>query len=327
MKNLRRLHISLVICTYNRAEILKITLPFLLKLKQPQEITMEIIVIDNNSSDETRSFVSKFIQENNSLVEIKYFFEGKQGVSNARNTGYQCAKGDYICYLDDECILPEEWLNVAVNTIRTSSPAILGGPYYGRFLPGVTSTWCKESFGDSYILDHDFPNGPLQTHNVSEGNMIIRKDIFNKIGSFDLNYGMTGSTIAYGEGDEFQRRLREKLPDEIIWYNPELFVWHLIRNEKISIGYRFKEALIRGESIAKFSKKRSSKVINYSPIMLLKYIFIASWSAFKKLIQSLQSKDHYFSILHKDYEDGTWRNIGIEWYRVKLLVKRIFGST
>ena len=114
---------------------------------------------------------------------------------------------------------------------------------------------------------------------------------------------------------------------KIIWYNPELFVWHLIRNEKISIGYRFKEALIRGESIAKFSKKRSSKVINYSPIMLLKYIFIASWSAFKKLIQSLQSKDHYFSILHKDYEDGTWRNIGIEWYRVKLLVKRIFGST
>ena len=326
MKNYDLLNISLVICTYNRAEILKITLPFLLKLKQPEKTKMEIIIIDNNSSDDTKSFVTQFIQENNSLTEIKYFFEGKQGVSHARNTGYEYAKGDYVCYLDDECILPEEWLNVAVNTIRDSNPAILGGPYYGRFLPGVTSSWCKESFGDSYILKHDLPNGPLHNKNVSEGNMIIRKDIFKKIGSFDVEYGMTGSKIAYGEGDEFQRRLREALTDEVVWYNPELFVWHLIRNEKISIFYLFREALIRGQSIAGFSQVKSLKSIIRSPILLLKNIFMAFFSALKKLFQSFKTEEHYLSILHKDYEDGTWRNIGIEWFRTKKLIRMILST-
>lgn len=320
MKKHSGMLISLVVCTFNRVEILKITLPHLLKLKIPKNVFLEIIVVDNNSTDQTKKYVLKFIQEN-SNHKIKYVFEKQQGVSYARNTGYQNAKGHYVGYLDDECILPEEWLEVAVSTLDASHPAVLGGPYYGKFLPGITSNWCKESFGDSYILEHNFPNAPLNNHNVSEGNMIIRRDIFNKIGPFNLDYGMTGSTVAYGEGDEFQRRLREKLPDEVIWYNPELFVWHLIRNEKISMLYRFKEAIIRGQSIARFSRQNDS-IFYKSPLKLFRNIYKALYSAIKKLFQSFYSREHYFSILHNDYEDGTWRNIGIEWYRTKALIKR-----
>jgi glycosyltransferase involved in cell wall biosynthesis len=312
--------ITIVICTYNRADILKTTLPCYNALIIPQNVTLEVIIVDNNSSDETPSLVKEFIKSSSSEAVFSYIFEEKQGVSHARNAGYQKASGDYIGYLDDECILPEQWLKVALSTIELHHPAFLGGPYYGKFLPGTTSKWCKESFGDGYIVDFDLPNGPMVGNYLSEGNMFVRKDVFEKIGLFDTELGMSGGTINYGEGPDFQRRFIEKYPDEVIWYNPRFFVWHLIRDEKISIKYRFKEALIRGQSSAK-TKKYSISELLFSPFLLLFFVARAMASFVWKLAQSLFSKEHFFSLLYQDYKRSVWRDIGSAMYRSKLLIR------
>jgi len=322
-KDSLKVSISIIVCTYNRADILKITMPFYLALKIPKGVTLEFIIIDNNSKDETKDYIDGFIEKNKATINLQYFFEPKQGVSYARNTGYKHASGDYIGYLDDECILPEQWLEVAFNTIALNRPAFLGGPYYGRFLPDTTSAWCKESFGDGYIVEHNLPNGPMEGMYLSEGNMLVRRDVFDKIGLFDTELGMTGRTISYGEGPDFQRRFIEEHSNEIIWYNPHFFVWHLIRNEKISITYRFKEALIRGASAAELSKNSSWALLLISPFLLIFFILKASLSALRYFLISLYSKEHLFTLLHHDYKKKTWRDIGRAWYRTKLLPNKL----
>ena len=317
--------LSLVICTYNRADILRLTLPRYETLKIPQNVNLELILVNNNSSDETEVFANNYIkQSDNKKILYKYCFEEQQGLSYARNKGYQKASGEYIAYIDDECILPEKWLEIAVQHIRKSRPAFLGGPYYGKYLPNSTSSWFKESFGDSYILQYHLPDGSLQGHYLSGGNIIIRRDVFEKIGTFNTDLGMKGDMIHYGEEQDLQKRFISQFPNESILYISDLFVWHLIRKEKMSISFLFKDALIRGFSATKQMTDHSFTKLLLSPLFLLLSLTHTLFSFAYKLIESLFSKNTFLGLLYNDYKKGTWRNIGASWALFEILLSRIF---
>jgi len=130
---------SIIVCTYNRCDILKITLPYYKSLIIPVGIKLDVIIVDNNSSDETKPFVEKYSKNNtDNHSSLTYIFEPEQGLSHARNTGYKHAKGDYIAYIDDECILPENWLEEVINTINVAgTPAFWVGRITESFYPGV----------------------------------------------------------------------------------------------------------------------------------------------------------------------------------------------
>jgi len=303
--------ISLVICTYNRVDILKVTLPSYNNLVTPKGVALEVIFINNNSNDETENYVKEFIKYSNKTnITYKYCFERKQGLSYARNKGYQEATGDYIAYLDDECILPVEWLEVAVKHIKAKTPAFLGGPYYGKYLPNVSSKWFKESFGDSYILQYNLPDGPMNGRYLSGGNLIIRRNVFEKIGLFDTNLGMKGNTINYGEEQDLQKRFISQFPEESILYIADLFVWHLIRREKMTMNFLFKDALIRGFSATKLMNNHSNLKLFSSPFFLLFSVLNTILSYIYNFFISLFSKKSFFTLLYNDYKKGTWRNIG-----------------
>ncbi len=310
--------ISLVICTYNREDILRETLPSVLALKIPIDAQLELIIVDNNSIDDTAAFVKDFIGRNTGQIAMTYLFEVNQGLSYARNSGYKKAVGDYIVYTDDECILPENWILNACTKIKQFSPAFLGGPYYGKYLSGSKSPWYKESYGDSYILQFNLPNGPMNNRYLSGGNLFIRRDVFEKIGLFNVELGMTGETINYGEEVDFQKRLKAYDPNEIIWYDESVYVYHCIRNEKMSICYLFMDAMIRGASAAELRKPSKIEVFA-SPFLLFYFILRALLSFVQKAIFSLMKKQHFFSLLHSDYESRVWRDIGSAWFRVKSL--------
>jgi len=315
--------ISLIICTYNRSEILKATLPSLFELIIPNKTLFELIIVDNNSNDETsliaENFVNDFIKSK-STISGKYCFERNQGLSHARNKGYEEATGDYIAYIDDECILPEQWLVEAKKIILTEKPAFLGGPYLGKYLPGSSSDWYKESFGDSYILQYNLSDGPMKGRFLSGGNMFVRRDVFEKIGIFDIELGMAGETLNYGEEVEFQKRYLNKFPDEVVWYDSKVFVWHCIRDIKMKISFLFKDALVRGESSAEL-QDLSDKKIRLGPIHLIFFIIKALVSALISFFQSVVKKKNFNLLLYNDYKNATWRDIGGAWYRTKRFLK------
>src|SRR5262245_61059320 len=100
--------ISIIICTYNRAEDLG---NFLLSLAYQKglnsSVPWEIVVVDNNSSDGTRTVVDD-IRKSKGL-NLRYLFEEQQGKSFAMNTGVAQAQGDILAFSDDDVIADPSW--------------------------------------------------------------------------------------------------------------------------------------------------------------------------------------------------------------------------
>ena len=121
---------SVVVCTFNRAELLTLCLDTLVRQQlSPQHY--EILVVDNNSSDHTREVVAGFAATHG---HVRYVFELEQGLSAARNRGAKEAVGRYLAYLDDECKVPPDWLSQASRVAAETAARIFGeGPVFGHW--------------------------------------------------------------------------------------------------------------------------------------------------------------------------------------------------
>ena len=105
--------ISIIIPTYNRSNLLKITLDSLLNQNYPKE-NFEIIISNNNSTDNTEDIIANFKQLHKNYNVI-YYFEINQGVHYARNNAAKISKGDYLYFTDDDMILNENALLELIN--------------------------------------------------------------------------------------------------------------------------------------------------------------------------------------------------------------------
>ncbi len=240
--NWRDMEISIVICTYNRSSLLADVLDTLCKQDaDPDEF--EIVVVDNNSSDRTKETTFQFVETHRNM---RFILEPRQGISYARNRGWAESKGNYIAYVDDDCRIPPSWVRVAQRIIREHRPAMTGGPSFPFFL-AEKPEWYKTEYGTRVITDIA---RPLKKKEYLAGlNFIFRKDILETLGGFDIRLGMNGGRIAYGEDIAVQMTLRKNMPDEIIYYDPELFVYHLVRAEKMTLPWLFRSFFAKGRYV------------------------------------------------------------------------------
>ncbi len=107
-KSSSAIDITLLVCTYNRSDDLREMLETALKQETGGEFAYEVLVVDNNSTDDTRSVVEEFIARG--YENLRYLFESRQGKSYALNTGLNAARGSIFTICDDDFILPEDWL-------------------------------------------------------------------------------------------------------------------------------------------------------------------------------------------------------------------------
>jgi glycosyltransferase involved in cell wall biosynthesis len=114
---------SVIIPTYNRAEELRKTLENLSKLSVTQE--WEVIVVDNNSTDETRDVVAEISKK--FPVDLRYLFEGEQGKPAALNSGMAIARGDVIAFTDDDHRFEPDWLHQAAIGLERFGCDYVGG--------------------------------------------------------------------------------------------------------------------------------------------------------------------------------------------------------
>lgn len=108
--------ITLLVCTYNRSHDLREMLETALDQKTDGVFTYEVIVVDNNSTDDTRSVVEEFIARDHK--NLFYLFESRQGKSNALNTGLNVLHGRIFTICDDDFILPKDWLKKIFEAFR-----------------------------------------------------------------------------------------------------------------------------------------------------------------------------------------------------------------
>lgn len=211
---------SVVVCTYNRAEPLAV----LLETGSTQSLPAteyELIIVDNRSTDNTRALVESYCAK---FPHVRYVYEEKTGLSPARDRGCREARGEYVAYADDDDKLPPDWLATAKEIVTQRSPIALGGPYY-PYYSTPKPHWFKDSYRSG--IHADCARNLKDTEYLSGNNMIFRRSALLALGAFSFERGMQGGKFVFGDDTEMQQRLRQKFPNEPIYYDPRLFVYHL----------------------------------------------------------------------------------------------------
>ena len=235
--------ISVVICTYNRADLLPGALGSLLQQSLDQSL-FEIIVVDNNSTDSTPDVVAQYL----SYPHIRYIHEVSQGLAHARNRGYKEASGRYVAYLDDDARADPEWLKSILNVFNNTvpEPFAVGGPIYPFYLSQK-----PEWFKDEYEIRSwgDKPRFLVPKESFSGSNMIFTRPILEQFGGFNTHVGVNGTTLSVGEETSLFLKLWENSEERnIFYYSPEVKISHYSPLEKMDVRYALKRSFAGGQS-------------------------------------------------------------------------------
>lgn len=220
--------ISVVIATRNRAEILRIALESLAQ-QTASTADFEVIVVDDYSVDHTRDVVHIFEQHGN----VHYLKEARSGNSHARNTGWQAAVGEYIAFVDDDCKMPSEWITHLQAIITERHPIAFGGPYYPFYITEKPA-WFQDRYMTAMHIDYTgiLPDDVY----MSGGHMIFHKSALVAVDGFSPDWGIDGKKRIDGEDIKLQIDMRQQILDFKIYYDVELFVYHLVKPQYMRLS-------------------------------------------------------------------------------------------
>ena len=234
--------VSVIVCTHNRASILPEVLASLGSQTLPAN-AFEIVMVDNNSTDRTREVVEHWARE---LTCLRTVAEAETGLSHARNAGWKAARAVYVVYTDDDCKLPTRWLEKAKKIIEAQQPNFFGGPCRPFYL-NDRPAWFKDEYGSGGLgPDVRWP-GPNEF--LTGGNLFARRELLQRVGGFDPNFGMSGDRVAYGEDPETQMRIRRLVDTPRVYYDPDLFVYHLTRPDKMTYSWMTRSFFAKGRDV------------------------------------------------------------------------------
>lgn len=239
---------SVVICSYNRIEHVLPSIESVLAQTLPAD-AYEVVVVDNCSSDGTAEAVEALAAEN---PGVRYLYEGRLGLSTARNTGWQAAQGTHVAFLDDDARAETSWLETAKRLIEDNPTHLccVGGPIHPFYTSPKPDWWL-----DTYEIR---TRGDLQRHlrpgeSFSGSNMIWRRDILATYGGFESTAGMKGKELGMGEETALFRRVWDGEDTPVFLYSPDLRVYHWVPPEKMTMRYILKRATANGQFEARFA--------------------------------------------------------------------------
>ena len=244
--------LSVVVCTYNRCQLLKTCLDSLVNQALPRS-EYETIVIDNNSTDDTQKLVQEYYSN---IKNIKLIKEENQGLSHARNRGWREASGMYVAFIDDDAKADKNWAERVILSFQEvkPSPDVVGGKiipfFYGQIPPWFPIDIEVLSRGDR----KRFLTAAEGQYGFYGSNMIFKKEILQENNGFSTEYGMQGNAIGVAEETEFFRRLSKLSP--VLWYDPDIIVEHLISANSFDFKFIFRRCYKNGKALAEIENSR-----------------------------------------------------------------------
>lgn len=166
--------LTIAICTFNRANMLHSCLSSLAHQKIPLKF-FNVLVVNNNSSDETMSTAEEFFTI---FPYYRVILERQQGLSHARNKAVHECNTPWIAFLDDDAKAKSDWVENILYAIDRNDFDAFGGPYAAWLPYGSLPAWLPNHFV-SYQPKH--PYGPLQQGaHIPGGNCAIRMETLKK---------------------------------------------------------------------------------------------------------------------------------------------------
>lgn len=226
--------VTIAVGTYNRARWLREALKFLTHQEYPLD-RHEVIVVDNNSTDDTPSVVKEFASSPN---PPKYFFEPKPGSSHARNRIIAEARGEIIAFVDDDVMGRTDWLRLLIAPLLqpgNERVAGVGGETIPYFPDGEPS-WLHGQFrAFGYRKD----TGPLAGKQIpSTANVALRRSVLDEVGGFRTDLGRLPNRLTAGEDNDLMRRILGA--GYVFWFEPKADVLHVVPSNRLTFKYHCK---------------------------------------------------------------------------------------
>jgi glycosyltransferase involved in cell wall biosynthesis len=248
-KNKNSNFISVIVPVYNEEKNIRFIIESLLCLNYPKN-KYEIIVVDNNSKDNTSEIIKEF--------QVIYLCEKKQSSYAARNKGIKESKGDILAFIDGDCIPDKDWLKNATTHFINEDIDIIAG----NIILSINYSIPLKLI-DIYQL---ITMGERQKDSEKEGkcaggNLIVKKEIFEKIGYFDerLISGGDGEWTKRATQYGFKIRYYE---DAKIYHPPEGFFSLFKRSIRIGYGIaQIHYLLHRSFNLSALDDNRSMNII------------------------------------------------------------------
>ncbi|MBR4489939.1 glycosyltransferase family 2 protein [bacterium] len=224
--------ISAVICTHNRSSLLADCINSLLNQNIDSE-NFEILIIDNNSNDNTKEIAADFCKNHNN---IKYFFEQTAGYSAPRNCGWKNASGKNVAYIDDDEIAAPNWIENILNTFQIEEhPDIIGGICEIQY-DETPPEWFTDSMGRT---NKNRQKG-LLNHRADSylgcGNIAFKKEVLEKLNGFSNDFDMKDGFLMMGEDTDICQRAKNA--GFQLYYNPEIIIYHRMNSNNYDIEKR-----------------------------------------------------------------------------------------
>ena len=231
------MNITVIVCTYNRCQTVTKALDSIAAQNVPAFVEWEVLVVDNNSTDQTRGVLERYCLLNSRFI---YIFESKQGLSHARNAGIEKARGKILAFTDDDVTADPDWLWSLTSSLSSGEWSFAGG----RIIPewsGKLPDWILEqdlaTMGPFTGFDEGLEPKVL-TRPTYGGNTAFRREVFQKYGRFRTDLGRSNNNLLGREDIEIANRLFAG--GERLRYEPNAVIRHPIEPYRLTKRYVLK---------------------------------------------------------------------------------------
>lgn len=242
----KAIDVTVVVGTYNRAEMLRQTLSSLTALETERSgdgrLRYEVVVVDNASTDHTPRVIAE--TDPGAAVAIRGFHETQPGVAFARNHGIREARGEWIAFHDDDQVAHPRWLVELLGLAQRRGLSVVGGNVVLRLPEGSRrdlAPAARDMLGERTGRTAEQPYG--RKFIPGTNNLLVKRAVLDEVGLF--NVGITDG----GEDAELWRRIRSA--GYQAWYTPESITYHLIPEKRLGDDYMRWTARRKGQHVAR----------------------------------------------------------------------------
>jgi len=222
--------VSVIICTWNRRESLERTLATLSRQRVPPGCDVEVLVVDNNSTDGTAAVVRER-QAGWPLGRLDYLREERQGKQFALNLGTRASRGEILAFTDDDVIVAESWLERALQIFGTRAVDLAGGRTDLVWPDGNQPGWFRSTMlavlGGVDVGDEPLPEPPSD-YAPSGTNLIARRSLFDRVGFY---------SETHFRHMDYEFGIRARRSGAVVEYHPDLVVYTPVPPEVINRRY------------------------------------------------------------------------------------------
>ena len=263
-------HITVIICTHNRAELLMRAIASINASIRPNDCELSIMVVANACGDATVSELDNYIENHSDdVVPLVYFEEPQAGKSFALNLALRKVKEGFACFTDDDQRVDSTFFE-GISKALSSHPDC--SFFCGKLIPdwtGDEARWVYDT-GEykifplpvphfdpghqsrSLTLDDDLPSG---------GNLIIKTNLLRRIGDFSINLGPRGHNLMGGEDSDYVKRLLNS--GAMLIYSPDITQYHYVDPKRLTLRFLITLSFQRSRAITLVHNPQSVPVPRY----------------------------------------------------------------